>query len=139
MPPTRTARVLVVDDHPGIRTGLTLLVDAERPRLCSVGAAADGAQAQALALEHQPDLVLLDVDLGGEDGLALIPLLRRAAPCRVVVLTALGSAHVAQRAQQLGACAFMHKAAPAQELVAQLLALAQALAPDPGDHGGTGA
>lgn len=129
MPPSRCAAVLVVDDHPGVRTGLTLLIDAERPRLCSAGAAANGAEALALARRLQPGLVLLDVDLGGEDGLALIPLLQREAPCRVVVLTSVCDARLAQRALSLGAWAFMHKLAPAKQLIEQLIAAAQATRP----------
>ncbi|WP_298231769.1 response regulator transcription factor [uncultured Azohydromonas sp.] len=113
--------VLVVDDHPGLRTGLTLLINAEFPRLRSAGAAANGAEALQLTRRLQPDVVLLDVQLGGEDGLALIPLLQREAPCRVVVLTALDDARVAQRARLLGASEFTHKTAPAAELMRLLL------------------
>jgi two-component system invasion response regulator UvrY len=113
--------VLVVDDHPGLRTGLTLLINAEHPRLRSVGAAANGSEALQLTRRLQPDVVLLDVELGDEDGLALIPLLQREAPCRVVVLTALSDTRVARRAHGLGASAFLHKSAPATELVQGLL------------------
>lgn len=119
--PPRPISVLVVDDHPGLRIGLTLLIDAERPRLRSAGAAANGAEALALTRQLQPDVVLLDVNLGNEDGLALIPLLQRHAPCRVVVLTSMADAQVAQRAHRMGAHDFMLKTAPATELLQQLL------------------
>lgn len=121
MPQSSPLSVLVVDDHPGLRAGLTLLINAEHPRLRIAGAAANGTEALQLTRRLQPDVVLLDVELGGEDGLALIPLLRREAPCRVVVLTALDDAQVAQRARLLGASAFMHKSAPATELLLRLL------------------
>jgi two-component system invasion response regulator UvrY len=119
--PPRPISVLVVDDHPGLRIGLTLLIDAERPRLHSAGAAANGAEALALASQFQPDVVLLDVNLGSEDGLALIPLLQRQAPCRVVVLTSMADTQVAQRARGLGAHDFILKTAPATELLQRLL------------------
>lgn len=121
MSQSQSISVLVVDDHPGLRTGLTLLINAEHPRLRSVGAAANGSEALQLTRRMQPDVVLLDVELGEEDGLALIPLLQREAPCRVVVLTALDDARAAQRARRLGASDFMHKSAPAAELLQRLL------------------
>jgi DNA-binding NarL/FixJ family response regulator len=113
-----------VDDQPSIRTGLGLLIDSERPRLCSVGAAGSFAEALVLARRLQPDLVVLDVDLAGEDGLALIPLLQREAACRVVVFTSAASPPVRQRALQLGARDCLSKATSATELLACLLAAA---------------
>ena len=109
-------KVLVVDDHTGIRNALTRLIDNERPHLCSVGAAANGKDALAMARANQPDVILLDVVLGDEDGLALIAPLRRSAA--VVVLTSLVDRRVAQRALRLGAVACVHKSAPAAELLA---------------------
>lgn len=124
--PARSVSVLVVDDQPGLRLGLTLLIDAERPRLRSVGSAANGEQALALARQLQPDVVLLDVNLGHEDGLALIPLLQGLVPCcRVLVLTSMADEQVAQRARRLGAHGFMLKTAPATELLEQLVSLAR--------------
>lgn len=116
-------RVLVVDDHVGIRLGIESLIDAEAPRMCSVGGAATPEQALLQAGTLQPDVVVLDVDLGGEDGLGLIPLLQRASPCGVLVLTSLIDPRVAERARDLGANDFMHKTAPASELVARIAAL----------------
>ena len=109
-------KVLVVDDHTGIRNALTRLIDNERPKLCSVGAAANGKEALAMAIANQPDVILLDVVLGDEDGLALIAPLRRSAA--VVVLTSLVDRRVAERALRLGAVACVHKSAPAAELLA---------------------
>lgn len=128
--PPRTVSVLVVDDHPGLRMGLTLLIDAERPHLRSAGAAANGAEALALAKQLQPDVILLDVNLGHEDGLALIPLLHHQAPCRVVVLTSMADAQVAHRARRLGARDFMLKTAPAAELLQRLLQAVHDVQPD---------
>jgi len=111
-------KVLVVDDHTGIRNALTRLIDNERPHLCSVGAAANGKDALAMASANQPDVILLDVVLGDEDGLALIAPLRRSAAVVVVVLTSLVDRRVAERALRLGAVACVHKSAPAAELLA---------------------
>jgi DNA-binding NarL/FixJ family response regulator len=116
----------VVDDQPSIRTGLRLLIDSEHPRLRSVGAAGSCAEALALARLLQPELVLLDVDLAGEDGLSLIALLRCETACRVVVLTSAATPGVRTRALQLGALACLSKTAPAAELLQCLLEIAHA-------------
>jgi DNA-binding NarL/FixJ family response regulator len=118
MPIDTPLRVLIVDDHVGIRLGIERLIEAEAPRMRSVGAVATPAEALAWAHLHQPHVVVLDVNLDGEDGLALIPLLHRAASCSVVVLTSLQDPRVAERARLLGARHCLHKAAPAGELLA---------------------
>lgn len=122
MPFIGSLKVLVVDDHLGIRIGIASLIDAERPRMCIVGSAANAFEAVERVHSLQPDVVVLDVNLGGEDGLALIPVLHRAAPCAVVVLTSLSDPNVAACAQRLGALGCVHKSAPAAELIAAILA-----------------
>lgn len=133
MPQPDPVKVLVVDDHAGIRNALSRLIDAERPRLCSVGSAATGRQALTLALETQPHVIVLDVNLGPEDGLLLIAALQRSARCQIVVLTSLGDPRVAVRARELGAIACVHKSAPATDLLASIFAAR------PANGSGTGA
>jgi two-component system, NarL family, nitrate/nitrite response regulator NarL len=118
MSPEIPLRVLVVDDHAGIRLGIESLIEAEAPRMRSVGAVGTLVEAIAHTQRHQPHVVVLDVNLGGEDGLSLIPLLHRAAPCVVVVLTSLQDPHIAERAHRLGAFGCLQKTAPADELLA---------------------
>ncbi len=80
-------RVFVVDDHPVVREGVSMLA-ASAPDLEVVGKAASGAEALARVAAAAPDVVLLDLDLGAEDGAALVPeLLLRAPRARVLVLT----------------------------------------------------
>jgi two-component system nitrate/nitrite response regulator NarL len=110
-------RVLVVDDHAAVRAGISNLIDAERPRLMAVGTAASADEALDQAHSLQPDVVVLDVNLGGEDGLALIPALRHTAACEVVVLSSLLDQQLATHARRLGAHACLHKTAPANELI----------------------
>lgn len=117
MPVNRALKVLVVDDHIGIRVGIASLIDAEHPHMLTVGTAATATDALAQTFALQPDVVVLDVNLDGEDGLALIPALHRAAACEVVVLTSLSDPHVARHAHRMGARACLHKAAPASELL----------------------
>jgi two-component system, NarL family, nitrate/nitrite response regulator NarL len=115
-------KVLVVDDHLGIRKGISSLIDAEWPHMCSVGSAATCAQALELARQTQPHVVVLDVNLDGEDGLLLIAALQRVTHCQVVVLTSLADPHVAAHARRLGASACVHKTAPAADLLVCILA-----------------
>lgn len=114
--------VLVVDDHAAIRTGIANLIDSELPRLNCVGTASTPGEALARTREVQPHVVVLDVNLDGEDGLALIPALHHAAPCAVVVLTSLADPHVAAHALRQGAHTCLHKTAPAADLIAAIIA-----------------
>lgn len=103
------ARVLVVDDHQTF-TDLTRLALATEPDLVCVGAAHDSARARRLVEEHQPDVVLMDVDLGDDDGLVLTSELLGLRPdLRVVVLTAYADRDVLRRAAAAGACALLPK------------------------------
>ena len=122
MPIEGPVKVLVVDDHVGIRNGIASLINAEWPRMCSAGAAATAHEALTLARERQPHVVVLDVNLAGDDGLALIPTLQQLAPCKIVVLTSLSDPRVAAHARRLGAHACLNKTAPAVELVACVFA-----------------
>lgn len=115
-------RVLVVDDHLGTRVGVASLIEAEQPRMGCVGTAGTAGDALAYARALQPNVIVLDVNLAGEDGLALIPGLHRAAHCAVVVLTSLADPNVAAHALRLGAHACLHKTAPAVELMAAIFA-----------------
>ena len=119
-------RVLVVDDHLGTRVGIESLIEAEQPRMRCVGSAGTAGEALAHTRALQPHVILLDVDLAGDDGLALIPALHLAAHCAVVVLTSLQDPNVAIFALRLGAHACLHKTAPAAELMAAIFAAAPA-------------
>ena len=115
-------RVLVVDDHAATRAGVASLIESEQPRMHCVGTAGTAVDALAYTRALQPNVVVLDVNLAGEDGLALIPGLHRAAHCAVVVLTSLADPNMAAHALRLGAHACLHKTAPAAELMAAIFA-----------------
>jgi len=127
-------RVLVVDDHPAIRVGICSLIDSEQPRLVTVGTAASVDEALDQARSLHPHVVVLDVNLAGEDGLALIPALLNTVPCAVVVLSSLRDPHLSDHARRLGAHAFVHKTAPAADLLAAILAASEIHGPETQPH-----
>lgn len=84
---SKMIRILVVDDHPVLLSGLSLLLNAE-PDMEVAGTADSGPKALTLTKELQPDIVLLDISLPGTSGLLLLPeILRQASKTRVLMLT----------------------------------------------------
>jgi two-component system, NarL family, nitrate/nitrite response regulator NarL len=106
-------RVLLIDDQSAVREGLSRLLACADFR--SVYTASTPADALRIAAQRHPHVVVLDVDLAGEDGLALIP--HFGAGTAVVVLTCHGDAATRSRADMLGARAFIEKHRPAAVLL----------------------
>ncbi|WP_160317021.1 response regulator [Ardenticatena maritima] len=85
---TQRVRVLLADDHPLIRTGIRTALCAE-PEIELVAEASNGDEAYALALQHRPDVLLLDLNMPGLSPLEIVARLRDEVPSlNVVVLTA---------------------------------------------------
>lgn len=83
-----TLRVLLVDDDPDTR-GLLDLMLREDGRFGVVAHASDGAEAVRLAERERPDVVILDLQMPGMDGLTALPMLRQRLPeARIVVMSA---------------------------------------------------
>src|SRR3954453_16077754 len=101
-------RVLVVDDH---RTFAELLAGAlTASGMEVVGTAHTAAQAEAMVVQLRPDIVVMDIEMPGQDGLAATRRIREVAPGTVVaVLTAHRDPEWVVRAAQAGACAFIPK------------------------------
>lgn len=117
--PVTSARLLIVDDHRTFAELVCLALESETDLEC-VGAAHDVHEARAGVARHEPDLLLMDVDLGDgdEDGLELTAELTARRPAlRVVVLTAHGDLGVMQRAAAAGACALLPKGGPLGDLL----------------------
>jgi len=109
-------RVLVVDDHPALRTGLVALLRGE-PGMVPVAAAADVHAAAAESARHEPDVVLADYHLRGGDGLSLCLDLKSAPdPPRVLIYTAFAGDGLSLAAAVAGADGVVDKGARADEL-----------------------
>lgn len=109
-------RVLLADDEEMIRDALVSLLDRE-PDIEVVATAADGITAVEGALAHRVDVAVVDLQMPGMDGLAVVEELARALPsCPVVVLTGHGGTVVLRRALASGARGFLAKGAPGAAL-----------------------
>ncbi|WP_107308375.1 response regulator transcription factor [Streptomyces qaidamensis] len=113
--PARRLRVVVADDNPVVRAGLTALLSG-RPDIEVVAEAADGRQAYEAAHRHRPDVVLLDVRMPGVDGISALPYLVQIAP--VVMLTYSRESEIVQEALRRGAGGYLvHGEFTADQLV----------------------
>lgn len=82
-----TATVLLVDDHPLLRKGLAQLIDLEDD-LEVIAEASSGQEGLELAQQHEPDLILLDLNMQGMDGLETLKAMREAqVTSRIIMLT----------------------------------------------------
>ncbi len=106
---TPAISVLIVDDHPVVRRGLRVLLEVQ-DGIEVAGEAGDGATALALAAEHGPDVILLDLKLPGMDGIAVLGELRaRNSAARVLVLTSATEPASASLAVRSGAAGVLYK------------------------------
>ncbi|WP_415947905.1 response regulator [Streptomyces sp. KLOTTS4A1] len=97
-------RIVIADDNPVVRAGLTALLDG-RADLQVVAEAVDGRQAIAAVQRHRPDVVLLDVRMPGVDGISALPHLAGIAP--VLMLTYSSESAIVQEALRLGASGYL--------------------------------
>ena len=109
-------RVLIADDHPIVREGLSAVLETQ-PDLAVVGQAASGPEVVELAERLRPDVVLLDLELPGMDGVAALRAIRARLPeARVLIFTAFDTDERILGAVQAGAQGYLLKGAPRDEL-----------------------
>ena len=109
-------RLLLVDDHPAMRTGLAAVLAAE-PGMVVLGAVASADELAPALHRTKPDVVLLDYHLPSSDGLVLCRVLKRSVPAPGVLLySAYADASLAIPAILAGADGLLNKAAPAKDL-----------------------
>ena len=111
-----SVRVLLAEDQAMVRGAIAALLALEQD-IEIVAEASRGDEVVALALESQPHVALLDVEMPGGDGLDASAALREKLPsCRVIILTTFGRAGYLKRAMENGAFGFLLKDAPSSEL-----------------------
>jgi DNA-binding NarL/FixJ family response regulator len=115
--PTRTARVLIVDDHELARAGLRSML-AGAPGLEVAGEATDGQEALALCRTLRPDLVLMDVRMPGPNGIAITRTLKEEHPTTsVIIFTMYDNPEYLLEALKAGAAGYVLKDSTRQELL----------------------
>jgi DNA-binding NarL/FixJ family response regulator len=106
-------RVLIADDQPLMRQGFAMILGAQ-PDITVVGEAGTGISAVAQARELNPDVIMMDIQMPGMDGITAT---RQLRGCKILVLTTFGTDdHVAQ-ALRAGASGFLLKDATPEQLI----------------------
>lgn len=109
-------RVMIVDDHMILRTGLVHLLSAEEG-IHIVAEAGDGEQAVELARRHRPDVITMDVTMPGMSGIDATRQIRREFPeIRIIGLSMHVSRDMAQQMRDAGAERYLAKDGPLEEL-----------------------
>lgn len=110
-------RILVVDDHPFLREGLNAVI-ATQPDLAVVAEAENGSEAIDRYRAHRPDVVLMDLQMPGMNGIDAILALKREWPdSRIIVLTTYAGDAQALRALKAGASGFLLKTSLRKDLL----------------------
>ena len=120
-----TVRALLVDDHAVVRAGIRLILD-QADGIEVVGEAGTEERAVVLARAHQPDVILLDVLMAGEGGIALIPELLEVSPrSRILMLSSSADPGTVEKAIDAGATGYSVKRATEAELLTAVHSVAE--------------
>ena len=112
--------IMMVDDHPLLRKGLTQLIELE-DELEVVAEAGSGSEALALAQEHDPDLITLDLNMQGMDGLETLRALRaKGVSARIIMLTVSDNDEDVLEAIRSGADGYLLKDMDPDELIEKI-------------------
>jgi len=112
--------VIIVDDHPMLRRGIAQLLELE-PDLQLIAEIGDARDALKVILQHEPDLILLDLNMPGQDGLHTLNLLRNAGVyARIIIFTVSDDQSDIHRAIHNGADGYLLKDIDPLELLASI-------------------
>jgi two-component system, NarL family, nitrate/nitrite response regulator NarL len=113
----RLIRILMIDDHALLRAGLRMIIES-RMGMVVVGEAENRTETLAAIANAMPDIILLDLDLGDESGLDLLPeLIANVPDARIILLTGLRDVEVQRRAILLGAMGLVSKQKAADTVI----------------------
>lgn len=116
-------RVLIVDDHPVVRTGLALMLKYE-PDMAAIAEASHGLEAVQRFREHQPDVTLMDLRMPEMDGVAAISAIRAEfGEARIILLTTYDGDEEIYQGLRTGAKGYLLKDASCEELLAAIRAV----------------
>jgi DNA-binding NarL/FixJ family response regulator len=122
---SRRTRIVLVDDHVLVRSGMRALLDAQ-PDLEVTGEASDGAEGVELALQSHPDVVLMDLAMPVLDGIeATRRIVAAGSRARILVVTSHDDDSLVLRALRAGATGFFLKDAAADRLAEAVRAVAK--------------
>lgn len=122
-------RVVLVDDHAVVRSGLTQLLEASGD-IAVVGTAADGAEALDVVRETRPDVVLMDLQMPGVDGVSATRALAEEQPsAAVVVLTSFSDSERIVAALDAGALGYLLKDADPEDVLEGVRAVSRGESP----------
>jgi signal transduction histidine kinase/CheY-like chemotaxis protein len=118
-------RVVLVDDHVVVRSGLRLALTQE-PRIEVIDECDDGFQAVQAAERVPPDIIVMDVEMPGMDGIEATRRIKRRHPeIRIIGLSMFDDPETSRKMRQAGADSYLSKAGPSEELIAEILARAE--------------
>lgn len=119
-------RILLVDDHAVVRSGLAMLLGAKED-MEVVGEAAEGEEAIAKAMQHLPDVVIMDLSMPhGKDGLSATAELKKRLPnTAVLILTMHDDEEYLFRAIHQGASGYILKSSPHEEMISAIRHVAE--------------
>jgi DNA-binding NarL/FixJ family response regulator len=113
----QTIRVMLIDDHQTMLWGLGKLIEGEAPRMIVAGAARTCDDALRQAAQLAPDVILLDIDLGGQSSVDIIPALLMNRMARVLILTGTKDKDMLDLAIRRGARGILHKDASPSDVL----------------------
>jgi DNA-binding NarL/FixJ family response regulator len=113
-------RVFIIDDHRSILWGLERLIESGRPAMEVVGTATNCADALNMIDDAAPNLILLDIGLGNENGVDGIPGLLARSRAKILVLTGIRDESMRDKAVLAGASGVIEKEAPAETILAAI-------------------